>query len=101
MKLSRQFPQRRSRAARAMAREDRCAPRWALRRVIRRAPAALAICAAIYLAACSGTGGSVTPVAPAPVPAATGLTALEVQALVQSAAEAASPDTMVIAVVDR
>ncbi|HEX4642348.1 MAG TPA: heme-binding protein [Candidatus Acidoferrales bacterium] len=50
-------------------------------------------------AGCGGVGGSLTSFAP--TPPAPGLSAADVTALVQAAAQAADPNTMVIAVVDR
>ena len=53
---------------------------------------------AIFLTGCSGVTGSLTSFTPPP---ATNLSAADVTALVQTAAQAADPNTMVIAVVDR
>ena len=53
---------------------------------------------AIFLTNCGGVAGSLTSFPPPPV---TNLSAADVSALVQAAAQAADPNTMVIAVVDR
>jgi uncharacterized protein GlcG (DUF336 family) len=53
---------------------------------------------AIFLASCGGVTGQLTSFTPPP---AANLTAADVTALIQSAAQAADPNTMVIAVVDR
>jgi uncharacterized protein GlcG (DUF336 family) len=53
---------------------------------------------AIFLASCGGVTGSLTSFTPPPV---TSLSAADVTSLVQAAAQAADPNTMVIAVVDR
>jgi uncharacterized protein GlcG (DUF336 family) len=58
----------------------------------------LAALATTMLAGCSG---GVTSTPPPPAPGPTALTTTDVQNLVQAAAEAADPTTMVIAVVDR
>ena len=61
---------------------------------------ALLITASTWLVACgSGVTGGGSP--PGPLPAASSLTVVEVSSLVQKAAEAADPNTMVIAVTDR
>ena len=57
------------------------------------------VCAATSLIGCGGTTGS--SLTSAPPPAVTNLSAADVAAAIQTAAQAASPNTMVIAVVDR
>jgi uncharacterized protein GlcG (DUF336 family) len=59
----------------------------------------LLISAALCLAGCGGVTSNAVPFTPPPVVAS--LTAADVTALIQVAAQAASPNTMVIAVVDR
>jgi uncharacterized protein GlcG (DUF336 family) len=53
----------------------------------------------VCVAGCGGVAGGLTSVTPPPLPP--NLTAADVTALVQAAAQAADPNTMVIAVVDR
>src|SRR5713226_2718922 len=63
-------------------------------------PACLGLCSATLLAGCGGGGATTAPSVP-PLTLAPPLSSLEVQSIVQAAAEAADPATMVIAVVDR
>src|ERR1700688_4883511 len=56
------------------------------------------IALALTIAGCASVAGSLTS---APAPVVQSLTATDVAALIQTAAQAADPNTMVIAVVDR